>query len=157
MKGRVWCCALFCVLVGMVVLSGSQQTRAASDLVDGGPEYVGPLDRIQLLCTEGMNTGGMAAKGPGVLSPQQKALLAGVRLVPGDGLSGGPLPAGAIVALGPKKLYLQGKLFPAWTRFWAPAKEPPKRPAAVMAPVMKAPAAAMSARRGMATAEAFAQ
>jgi hypothetical protein len=30
---------------------------AACDLVDGGPEYVGPLDRIQLLCREGKNIG----------------------------------------------------------------------------------------------------
>jgi hypothetical protein len=31
---------------------------AACDLVDGGPDYIGPLDRIQLLCSEGKNIGG---------------------------------------------------------------------------------------------------
>ena len=30
---------------------------AACDLVDGGPEFVGPLDRIQLLCSEGKDIG----------------------------------------------------------------------------------------------------
>jgi hypothetical protein len=30
---------------------------AACALVDGGPEHVGPLDRIQLLCSEGKNIG----------------------------------------------------------------------------------------------------
>jgi hypothetical protein len=31
---------------------------AACDLVDGGEAFVGPLDRIQLLCSEGKNIGG---------------------------------------------------------------------------------------------------
>jgi hypothetical protein len=30
---------------------------AAADLVDGGEAFVGPLDRIQLLCSEGKNIG----------------------------------------------------------------------------------------------------
>jgi hypothetical protein len=31
---------------------------AACDLVDGGAEHIGPLDRIQLLCSEHKNIGG---------------------------------------------------------------------------------------------------